>query len=383
MLLSPWAPPPDGVAFHSKSLVDAWRLEGHEVAVVTSRSRDRRNANRPIVDENGVNVIRCLGLIPRRTSKQHLLDFQPDALVVQFAIASQNTALISSIVFTWLARRLGFPVVTAFHEPAREIDRLGPLSRLIYRAVAKNTSSAAAYSKAGAAALTRSGLFVNATTLPHGCSSPVRVTDEDLDRVRDRYRVTSPLVLSLGFTHVDKGTDLLVRAMSDVDRSLEGNVQFLLAGSPRTRRGIFRLMASADRRFHETLTMETRKLMGTTVQLSGYVPSEDVLPLLNLASAVVLPYRRATQSGVANLALAARAIVLASDIPELKDDLGPAALYFKSGSVPDLVKKLVTILREPHDELRDEAGIRATERQYDIVAKRLITLGLSEEGEIP
>src|ERR1019366_7260995 len=133
------------------------------------------------------------------------------------------------------------------------------------------------------------------------------------------------LVLSLGLTQADKGTRLLVASMSGITRLLKGDVQFLIAGSPRARRGIFRLMGHNDRKFQRILTRGANSLTGVSIEMCGFVPDEDVSALFFLASAVVLPYRRATQSSVANEALSARAVIVASDIYELSSDLGPAA----------------------------------------------------------
>ena len=378
LLLSTWAPPPDGVAFHSLALVNSWRRAGHEVLVVTAKVQGgARHTKRVALDGSGVRVTRILRLIPRRTTTFLLTDYQPDVVIVQFAIASQNTALLSTLRTMSIARRFGIPVVVAFHEPARELERLGPLSRWIYRAAALFTTYPVVYSPAGAAALVQAGIFTHVTEVPHGCESPMEPTKEDLARVRERYGVHFPLVLSLGFTHVDKGTDLLVKAMTEVTLLRDGAVQFLVAGSPRTRRGLFRLMGRADCKFHKSLTMESRQFTGVSVEFCGFVPDEDVGALFNLASVVVLPYRRATQSGIAQKALAARAVIVASDISELRNDLGLAARYFRSGSVSDLVETLVSVLRDPQNELRDAAATRAKERNYDVVSARLLDLGLS------
>lgn len=378
VLLSPWAPPPDGVAFHSLALVTAWRKASHQVLIVTSRVRGDRSHSRATVVDSGVSVLRSLSLVPRRTTSQVLSEFQPDFVVVQFAIASQGTTLLSTLRIMGIVHRLGLPVVVAFHEPAREIERLGPLSRWIYRAAANATTHPVVYSSAGADALVKAALFMKVAEVPHGCQPTFEATIEDLTRVRERYRVTSPLVLSLGFTHIDKGTDLLVRAMEDTAVSLGGEVQFLFAGSPRPRQGIFRLVGRADKKFHQKLTSEIRRCRGVSVELCSFVPGQDMVALLNLASAVVLPYRRATQSGIANDALAAHAVVVASDIPELYNDLGLAARYFQSESVSDLVKTLVAVLSNPQDDLRDAAATRAGERSYESVAAYLVNLGLSE-----
>jgi glycosyltransferase involved in cell wall biosynthesis len=376
LLISPWAPPPDGVAFHSFALVTSWQAAGHDVLVVTSGSEDPQVPNPSRSDDHEIHVVRTLRLVPHRATTRLLADFQPDVVVVQFAIASQSMALVSTLSLMSAARRSGVPVVVAFHEPAREMDRLGPLSRWIYHTAARCTTHPVVYSHAGAAALSGAGIFTDVTEVPLGCPVVTEVSSEDLARVRDRYAIIAPLVLSLGFTHPDKGTDLLVASMPDVAQLLDGNVQFLIAGSPRTRRGIFRLMGRSDRKFHRILMGRTIFATGVPLEVCGFVPDEDVTALLFLASAVVLPYRRCTQSSVASEALGAGAVIVASDIPELCNDLGPAARYFHSESIPNLTETLVSVLKSPQYDLRNAAAIRAAERSYDTTAAKLLRIGL-------
>jgi glycosyltransferase involved in cell wall biosynthesis len=376
LLISPWPPPPDGIAFHSVALATSWRVAGHDVLVVTSGSENPR-VHDPSPDEHEIRVIRTLRLVPRTTTSRLLDDFQPDLVVAQFAIAAQSTTLLSTLRLMSVAYHSGLPVVTTFHEPAREIDRLGPLSRWIYRAAARVTTHPVVYSPAGANALLSSRIFAEVAEVPLGCPPNIEVSPENLARVRERYNITAPLVLSLGFTHPDKGTDLLVASMSGITRLLKGDVQFLIAGTPRARRGIFRLMGRSDKKFHRILTRGANGLTGVSIKMCGFVPDEDVSVLFFLASAVVLPYRRATQSSVANEALSARAVIVASDIDELSSDLGPAARYFHSGSFPSLTETLAWVMKNPQNELRETAAARAAERSYDTIAAKLLNIGLS------
>jgi glycosyltransferase involved in cell wall biosynthesis len=375
LLISPWAPPPDGVAFHSLALVTSWQDAGHEVLVVTSGSENALVLNLASPNGQKIRAIRTLRLAPRRATTQLLSDFQPDIVIVQFAIASQSTTLLSTLRLMSAAFQSGLPVVVAFHEPAREIDRLGPLSRWIYRTAARFTTHPVVYSPAGATALRSARIFADVAEVPLGCPLATEVSSDDLIRVRRRYTITAPLVLTLGFTHPDKGTDLLVSSIPDVTRLLDGNVQFLIAGSPRARRGVFRLMGRSDRTFHRDLTRRANDLTAASIEVCSFVPNEDISALLFLASAVVLPYRRSTQSSVANEALGARAVIVASDIPELRSDLGNAARYFHSESISNLTETLVSVLNSSQDELRDAAAARATGRSYDATAAKLLDIG--------
>jgi glycosyltransferase involved in cell wall biosynthesis len=377
LLLSPWCPPPDGVGFHSLALVMSWRAAGHDMLVVTSGSEDPQFSSLGPPNDDEVRVVKALRLAPRRATTRLLRSFKPDVVIVQFTIASQSTTLLSTLWLMNVAKRSGLPVVVAFHEPAREINRLGPLTRWIYRVAARNTTYPVVYSPAGGEALARFGIFTHVDEVPHGSVSSTEVTAEDVARVRDRYAIRAPLVLSLGFAHPDKGTELLVAASSEVSRLLEGDVQFLIAGSSRERRGIFRLMGRADQRFHRMLLERISCLKGVSIDVCGFVPDSDMAPLLYVAAAVVLPYRRATQSGIANLALGVGAVIVASDIPELRGDLGDAARYFHSGSIANLTETLQSTLSGLQGQLRGAAVARAKERSYDVTSERLLNIGLS------
>ena len=377
-MLSPWPPPPDGVGYHSVALANSWRSAGHDTLVVTSKSKESREFRPLESDEYDIHVARILGLVPRKATTRLVGSYEPDVAIVQFTIASQNTSLFSTLKLMHFMRRLGIPVVVAYHESAREIDRLGAISRWIYRAASKGTTVPVAYSQAASSALRAGGIFDEVVEVAHGCKAIVDASPEDLTRVRDRYDITSPLVLSLGFSHPDKGTELLANSVTAINQQLEGNVQFLFAGSPRKRRGIFRLMGRIDQRFHDLTVAKLALLKDVSVDFRGFVPEEDIMPLLFLSSAVVLPYRSATQSGIANLALSARAVIVASDIPELRDDLGPAAHYFRSGDSADLTTTIVSVINTDQVKIRRAAAARAKDRSYDATAATL--LGIRFQG---
>jgi len=92
---------------------------------------------------------------------------------------------------------------------------------------------------------------------------------------------------------------------------------------------------------------------------------------------VVLPYRRSTQSGIANLALASGALIIASDLPGLKSDLGDCAEYF-SGSPQDLAEVIKSRLSEgctlENLELRAKSMQRARSQSYRRVATEILTI---------
>jgi glycosyltransferase involved in cell wall biosynthesis len=319
--------------------------------------------------------------IPRRKVWSEAVAFEPDIVVVQFSIATFNVDLWS---VTHLSKKFAaarIPVVVAFHETAREYDLLGPVTRFIYRSIVRFTDVPIVFSSAGRQALVDNHLFDEVTELPHGTTGITPITDTDVDRVRDRYQIRKPLVLSLGFTDADKGTDVLLAAADAVSAGVENNVQFLIAGSPRRRRGIFRIMERRDFNYQRRLTKMAAETHQAEIAFSGYVAHDDVGALLQLADVVSLPYRRITQSGIGNLALSSRAVIVSSDLPGLRSDLGEAARYFEVGDSKAMAIAVIGLLGDDHESdrehLRELAGSRAASRTYASVAQMILSAGLT------
>jgi len=117
----------------------------------------------------------------------------------------------------------------------------------------------------------------------------------------------------------------------------------------------------------------------------GYVPLADVAALMSAARMVVLPYRRASQSGVAHLAHTfARPVVATAvgDIPSVVRH-GRTGLLVEPGDTGALSAALVELMRDPHRAgALGAAGRSSLERSatWDEVADRLLS-GLSARSE--
>ena len=124
------------------------------------------------------------------------------------------------------------------------------------------------------------------------------------------------------------------------------------------------------------------------IAFSGFVADQDVAPLLFMADVVALPYRRITQSGIANLALSSCSVVVCSDLPGLRSDLGDAALYVKAGDPRALAEEIVNLLSDDsasvRSRMRERSKERAAANTYSSVAERILSAGLANgEGERP
>lgn len=383
LLLSPYEPPSDGIAKHTSFLVDAWDSAGHSVLVI-SPGKQRGLEGAECIGTRS-KVARILRQVPRRRTWNEILEFEPDMVFVQFAIAAVSVNLwsVRSLCKKFTAARI--PVVVAYHEPAREYDLLGFVTRLIYKAMARVTDVPVVFSFAGRQALIENGLFDEVVEVPHGTTGVAKITDDDIKRVRDLYHVQKPLVLALGFTSFDKGTDVLLDAANAIAESRGNDVQFLIAGSPRERRGVFRIMGRRDVECQRRLEDQAKKIVSVDIDFFGFVADSDVAAVLFVADVVALPYRRITQSGIANLALSSRSAVVGSNLPGLRSDLGDAAKYVAVGDAGALAEQIVSLLGDENasvrQDMRELSGKRAVSNTYAKVAERILSAGLARSSD--
>jgi glycosyltransferase involved in cell wall biosynthesis len=374
VVLTPYEPPADGIGKHSAHLVEAWDSAGHSVLVIAPGNETGLAAAKAIGSNS--RIARILRRMPRRQLWNEVIEFAPDVVVVQFAISAFGVQCWSLRNLCAKYSRARIPVAVAFHEPAREYNMLGPATRLVYRAIARSTNVPIVFSSAGRDALVRSRVFEHVTEIPHGTTGLELITDDDVKRVRAIYHVEKPLILALGFTSSDKGTDVLVAAANAIAAERDNDVQFLIAGSPRTRRGAFRIFGRRDARYQARLERQAKTASGVDIAFTGYVADKDVAALLFTADVVSLPYRRITQSGIANMALASRSVIVSSDLPGLRSDLGDAAAYVEVGNSQALADRIAGLLGDGNASerwrMRELSGKRAVANNYSRVAEMIL-----------
>jgi len=366
LAISPYPPPPDGIGMHTRSLAAVWATDGHEVHVV---ARAAGGGAETETVQDGVQVHRLLG---RGLDAGAVVDaVRPDVVFVQFAIPSLTSAWPAALAVVDSARAAGAPALVAFHEPLRELDLLGPVARRVYRAVARRTDVAVAFSSGGRHALEKMGIG-DVHLLPLGVPELGAVDDGVRAEVAARYAVSPSTVLSLGFTHPDKGVDVLVEACGLLHRS-GIDLDLLVAGATRRRRGATRVLELIDARYDRAIRRAAERAPG--VRFTGFVPDDDLPALLSSVGALALPYRRTTQSAVAGLALATGLPTVASNLAGLRDTLGDAALYTPAGNVTALAAALQTVLEDDaQSALRPRAWARGQRSTITSVARDLIAL---------
>lgn len=374
MRIAIFAPDPsssDGIALHTRRLVEAWESAGHNVlwAYPTRGSytaATTHSASGGVSDTPGA----------RRVTTA-LTSFGPDIAVVQFAVPAVGLSIVALVALMRTLKRSGVPVVVCCHEASRELALLGPAARLIYAGLRHGASSFVAFSPVEAQKMVAAGIASRVTTLPHGIAAQT-ANPEAIERVTKTYGLRDPCVIAVGWLAHSKGTDLLLRAAPAVTSNVS-DVQFVIAGTPRDRTGPFRIFGWADRRYAARLRMLATRLREQSVVFTGFIPEDDLDPLMRAATVIVLPYRSATQSGIAARVLATGTPVVASDLDALVAQLGDASLYFATGQHEDLAAVISEVLADPTLRVSLEAAsaCRVSEESYARVAAAIVEQGCS------
>jgi glycosyltransferase involved in cell wall biosynthesis len=175
--------------------------------------------------------------------------------------------------------------------------------------------------------------------IPHGDEGLLaRLADEGGD-LRSRYGIAPhrPVVLFFGGLRPSKGLPDLVAAFAELRRRTDAAL--LIAGHPS---GEFDLDA-LERRIDEL------GLAGDVTIDAGYVPLEDVGPLIRTATVVALPYRSGTASGVLQAAYAFGRPVVVTEVGSLAEAVehGETGFVVPSGDPDALAHALEKLAADP------------------------------------
>jgi len=371
LFVSPYPPAADGIGDYTSRLAAAVRGQGHEVRVVLPRRGDR----------DAADVIGFIGggRSGQAAEVRHgVARFGPDVVHVQFAVAAFGTRTMALV--RWLKalkRELAVPVVVTMHEVTRDTALLRAPGRMLYRTIARHCDLIIVHTQTARTAVTKleTGLPAKVVVIPHPAARPPdgSVPQGDL---RERFGLRHlPVLLAFGFIHVDKGLQDLVQALGvlrhEGDRPT-GGPRLVIAGMVRRRHGPMRLFEAPDR-LHLAMVLWQARRTGVRDQLvfTGYVPDNEVTGWFRAADAVVLPYRRIEESGVAGIAVALGAPVLASRVGGLAEQFGDSPWTFPAGDPDALARVLARFLAAPQEQRETARHHRQTAEMAAVVDSTL------------
>jgi glycosyltransferase involved in cell wall biosynthesis len=310
LYVGPFPPSRDGIGAYTGAMANTVRQAGHEIGVVVPRSV-------PDCPREVIGALRW-GSGKMQGFSDIAAKWRPDVVHIQFAVGAfgTRTPLLLTLV-RLLHRKSSAIVIITMHEVTRDTALLGVIGRMLYRMLAQKCDRIIVHTNAAHDALARMGVpSAKTVIIPHPVARPPRAGSTPAD-LRTRFVLGKKrILLAFGYVHVDKGLNDLVSALGIVKRSMTvplHDVQLVVAGAVRPRRGMFRLFEIRDRIHLARVRRKAhRDGLDQYLVLTGYVPDEDVAAWFQTAEAAVLPYRRIEQSGVAALASAFGIPVLAS-----------------------------------------------------------------------
>ena len=333
LFVSPFPPAQDGIGTHTRGLAAALRAGGHEVRVAVPH----------LLPGNPGEVLGSIGWRPAELAALRglITGWQPDVIHVQFAVAAFGARAVPLLrLLDALRRERTAPLIVTMHEVTRDTATLRAAGRLIYRRLAARCAAVIVHTHAAFSVLTGPvGVPPGkVTVIPHPRPQPPLPGTAEGD-LRARFGLgNARVLLAFGFIHVDKGLGDLVRALTTADLSASGvldDVRIVVAGGVRPRRGPLRVFQVRDRQhLRQVLRQARRGGVQSRLTLTGYVPDGDIAGWFGAAEAVLLPYRRIEQSGVAALASALGVPVLASTAGGLSELFAGSPWTFPPGTRP-------------------------------------------------
>jgi glycosyltransferase involved in cell wall biosynthesis len=388
LYISPFAPARDGIGAYTSALGMAVLGEGHDVRVVVPR----------LMPGSTDEVLGAIGSGPGEfvALRDVIVKWNPDVVHVQFAVAAFGTRTTRLVrLLNVLRRELRAPIVVTMHEVTRDIALLRTAGRALYRRIACCCDKVIVHTDAAFNALTDSvGVPTSRViVIPHP-SARTPAAGSTPDDLRARFGLGSArILLAFGFIHIDKGLGDLVRALGILRLSATvpvDDIRVVVAGAVRPRHGPFRAFEARDR-FHlaRVLCQARGHALRRHLVLTGYVPDTDIAAWFGAAEAVVLPYRRTDQSGVAALANAFGVPVLASMAGGLGEQFADSRWTFPPRSPEHLAQVLADFLSAPpHQRVTvsrprqacDMATIAAATLDVYLTARASITEDLRRVG---
>lgn len=259
--------------------------------------------------------------------------------------------------------RLRAKIVLEFHELLDPLEARNPGLRLYTRIASAllraRAGGAIVHSEADREAVRRR-FGIEPSVVPHGLYDYPRARREE---ARQSLGIQEPRVLLyFGIVRRYKGLPVLLDAFDRLPESLARGCRLLIVGEPWDDGAALRARIAASPR-RESVTWVDR-----------YVPDAEIPRFFGAADAVVLPYLRASQSGVAHIAMAQGKPVILSRVGGLEAlERYEGATLVPPGDAGALAKAMESVLQGPPKEYPapNELKFEAVAEMYEKVLKKI------------
>ncbi len=340
LLVTPFAPQRDGIATYAAQELQQLRADGHKVDVV-SPLPSAAHYHVPLGNPAGALKLVQLATGYDRT----ILQFGPEMLFGRAKSAAARAAVWAALA----ALGRACPLDLRIHELEYEILTKSPIERSAARRAIHGTDRVTVHTETEANQLaTVVGIGRGKVeVIDHGAHFVPRTM---MTRAEAKAAIgIDPnrfAFVSIGFLQYHKGFDLAAEAMLSANL---GNAELHIVGSKRVSHpdinryvdGLKRLCAASDRMFlHER-----------------FVSDDEFDQWVRAADAVVLPYREIWSSSVLERAQVLGTRVIASDLPQLKQQVrGDSLLISDLDDLRVAMEKLVAAADYPDHDLISGTG---------------------------
>ena len=357
-------------------------------------AEDLHHAAKPLASESGLELAEPI-YYPHLSNQadvdeliQRISIFSPDLVHIHHEYGMMGSKVPGRYQFPNLIRsfRRGFPlsrlaatahtvIQPAFQYPEEDRGWQTPLRKIANRLFlprlkklwGKETwgplDAVTAHSGTQINALQESGCPI-VREIPHYVPPPISESEiAQKSNFLDQVPQGAPLLVTFGYLTPEKGTDILIRALPH----LPSEVHLVIAGG--LRRG-------GDRFYYESCLKLVSDLQLTSrVQITGFIPFEELSLLCKRADLVVAPFRETSGSGSIPDVLSRGVALVTSDHPinlEINQRVPGAACFFKNENEKNCAEKIAALIRSPEkiENLRKNAKTYA-ERYSAVHLSRL------------
>lgn len=260
---------------------------------------------------------------------RYLKAAKPDVIILQWWTSSvSHMHLLLKIMSVLLKSKL----IIEFHETVDPLEEaILPLrlySRLMGRLLRRNAAAYITHSESDKKLIAiRYGINCGKIhVVPHGLYDQYEIIDKNI--AREKLSIKEEfIILSFGLIRRYKGITYLINAFEQLPVDIIQNSRLLIVGEIwEDRKKIIDKINSSL--FRQKITLVDR-----------YVEDSEISYYFSAADVIVLPYLRASQSGIAHIAMSFGKPVIVSDVGGLKESMGSyAGAFFVPPGNSDAIK---------------------------------------------
>ncbi len=237
-----------------------------------------------------------------------LKEEKPDVIILQWWTSSVSHMLLILKLF---ASCLNIKVVMEFHEVVDPLEEsILPIklySKFMGRIIKRNLSGYISHSESDKLLLAeRYDIDKDKiNVIPHGLYDHYKLMDKHTSRHILNIENEAYVILFLGLVRNYKGVRYLIEAFNKLPPDILPKSKLLIVGE-----------------IWEDKENLLKQISSNITFIDEYIPDEKINLYLSTSDIIVLPYIRASQSGIAHIAMSVGKPIIASNVGGLKESLG-------------------------------------------------------------